>query len=129
MNLLKKSRILLFFLVIVLIAGFATYRILYKPHTSIEEQSAKFTGTSEDLLAKISKSAVKWEGTVVEISGKVTSKDKKGLMLNTAIYCQLIHPDLLFHIQENQTIYIKGRVIGYDDLLEELKLDKTIIIK
>ncbi len=129
MSLLKKSKFLLSFLVIVFIVGVTTYRILYKPHISIEEQSAIFTGTSDDLLAKISKNAIKWEGAVVKISGKVTSKDKSGLMLNAAIYCQLIRPDLLFHIPENQSIQVKGRVIGYDDLLEELKLDKATIIK
>jgi hypothetical protein len=32
-------------------------------------------------------------------------------------------------LKVGQEIEIKGRMIGYDDLLEEIKLDKTVIIK
>ena len=34
----------------------------------------------------------------------------------------------LTELNIKQEVSIKGRIIGYDDLLEELKLDKTIII-
>jgi hypothetical protein len=33
------------------------------------------------------------------------------------------------NLSEGQKIKIKGRIIGYDDLLGELKLDKAIILK
>jgi hypothetical protein len=32
------------------------------------------------------------------------------------------------NISENQTINVKGRFIGYDDILEEFKMDQVSII-
>ena len=48
-------------------------------------------------------------------------------MIDNSTYCQLKDKTALGTIKEGESIAIKGRMIGYDDLLEEVKLDQTII--
>jgi hypothetical protein len=43
------------------------------------------------------------------------------VLLDQSINCTFEKADL--SIKENQTLNVKGRVIGFDDLLGELKMD------
>ena len=61
------------------------------------------------------------------ISGKITKLDSQGIMISPNIYCQFLDSIFSKKIQLNDTISVKGRVIGYDDLFEELKLDQCLI--
>jgi hypothetical protein len=128
MSLSKKIKIAIGIIAFVLITAYVVKSIIYKPHVLIEQQDSVYKGDALDFLEKIKVDASQWQDKIVELSGKITSKDKQGLMLNTAIYCQLKMMEDLSSLSEGQEVSIKGRIIGYDDLLEELKLDKTIII-
>lgn len=128
MSLSKKIKIAVGVIAFVLISAYVIKSIIYKPHTLIEQQESVFKGTALEFLENVKLDASQWQDKVVELSGKITSKDNQGFMLNNAIYCQLNTIEDLMTVNENQEISIKGRIIGYDDLLEELKLDKTIII-
>ena len=68
-----------------------------------------------------------WQDKIVVVSGEVTNIDEKGIMLSSKIYCQLKQVTDLQKINPSNNISLKGRIIGYDDLLEELKLDQCII--
>jgi hypothetical protein len=35
----------------------------------------------------------------------------------------------VLNLQSNQTVKIKGRFVGYDDLMEELKMDQCQLIE
>jgi hypothetical protein len=128
MSLSKKIKIAIGIIAFVLITAYVVKSIIYKPHALIEQQDSVYKGDALDFLKKIKVDASQWQDKIVELSGKITSKDEQGLMLNTAIYCQLKMMEDLSSLSEGQEVSIKGRIIGYDDLLEELKLDKTIII-
>jgi hypothetical protein len=128
MSLSKKIKIAIGIIAFVLITAYVVKSIIYKPHVLIEQQDSVYKGDALDFLKKIKVDTSQWQDKIVELSGKITSKDKQGLMLNTAIYCQLKMMEDLSSLSEGQEVSIKGRIIGYDDLLEELKLDKTIII-
>lgn len=128
MSLSKKIKIAIGIIAFVLISAYVVKSVIYKPHTLIEQQESVYKGEALDFLESIKVDASQWQDKVVELSGKITSKDNQGIMLNNAIYCQLNVIEDLSSLSEGQDISIKGRIIGYDDLLEELKLDKTIII-
>jgi len=66
---------------------------------------------------------------VVELVGVITAKDAKGISINESIYFQLEEGTSTKMLSKGEKLKIKGRIIGYDDLLEELKLDKAIILK
>lgn len=128
MSLSKKIKIAVGVIAFVLSSAYIVKSIIYKPHTLIEQQEAVYKGAALEFLESVKVDASQWQDKVVELSGKITSKDNQGFMLNNAIYCQLDTIENLIAVNENQDISIKGRIIGYDDLLEELKLDKSIII-
>ena len=129
MSLSKKSKWILIILIIGLIAAFGVYKYAYKAHETTEELKADFTGSSNDFLTKVSSDANAWLNKTVELSGEITSKDEKGITLSNSIYCQF-REDVNFNsLIKGQQITLKGQVIGYDDLLEELKLNQCIIQK
>ena len=78
-------------------------------------------------MSKVQENAAEWQDKVVIISGKITSLDDKGFILSSSIYCQLKESSKVSTLSPEKEISLKGRVIGYDDLLEELKLDQCII--
>ncbi|MBA6157314.1 hypothetical protein H3Z83_12420 [Tenacibaculum sp. S7007] len=126
MNWLKRNKLLVI-LLILLAGGYSAYKYSYKPHETIEELAIDFNGNATEFLQKASQNFANWNTKIVEISGEVTAKDENGFTLNNQIYCQLKNIEDNSSIKENQTIKIKGRVIGYDDLLDELKLEQCIL--
>lgn len=131
MSLSKKSKILIGLVLIIAIGGYFGYSYAYKPHTEITDMEVAFTGNAADFLEKIKENPESWtQGEkVVELTGVITAKDEKGISLNESIYFQLAEGTSTEALAEGQKTKIIGRIIGYDDLLEELKLDKAIIIK
>ena len=113
--------------VVILTAGLV-YKTIYKPHVGIEDRELKFTGTTSELLKKVQEDPSLWQDVAVQLSGKVTEAEAKGFTLDQSVYCQLDFISTFQKIKPGDPIVIKGRVIGYDDLLEELKLDQTIIL-
>ena len=115
---------------IIFIGGFIGYKITYKPHETIQDMQTDFKGSGSDLLQHVEQNPLEWNDKVVEIEGKVTQTEPKHFMINTSIYCQKnMNTPHFGSITIGNTYHIKGRIIGYDDLLEELKLDKVILIK
>ena len=126
MNWLKRNKFLAV-LFILLIGGYSAYKYAYKPHKTIEELNVDFEGSSTVFLQKVSQNFSEWNTKVVQLSGKVTAIDENGISLENQIYCQFKNTDARLSIKENDNIQIKGRVIGYDDLLDELKLEQCIL--
>ena len=68
----------------------------------------------------------KYLDKTIQVSGKISGIDKNLVILDSYITTQIspIKKDLSI----GNEIVVKGRVIGYDELLEELKLDQCTII-
>ena len=129
MSLSKKSKWFLTILILGLIVAFSAYKYAYKAHETTEELKADYKGNSNNFLTKISTDADIWLNKTVELSGEITSKDEKGITLSNSIYCQFREDVNFVLLAKGQQITVKGQVIGYDDLLEELKLNQCIIQK
>tara|TARA_B100000795_G_C22768380_1_gene426750 strand:+ start:1146 stop:1532 length:387 start_codon:yes stop_codon:yes gene_type:complete len=127
MSLSKKNKLIIVVLLVIAVVGFTIYKYAMQPPAKIESKKIDFSGTSDELLLKITENTEEWQDKVVLISGKITSIEDKGIVLSSSIYCQLKNPIIINQIDPNNYITLKGRVIGYDDLLEELKLDQCII--
>ncbi|CAI8388356.1 MAG: Uncharacterised protein [Polaribacter sejongensis] len=129
MNLSRKSNIAFAVIAIIVITVFSVYKYSTKPPAEIEDRSVDFTGTSKELFRKVEENAALWQDKIVIISGEISSLDTKGFVLSQNIYCLLKDFSTLKTFTSKQNITLKGRVIGYDDLFEELKLDQCIIQK
>ena len=128
----KNKKRLLIALIAIVTVGVGGYFYLYQSHQSINDMEVAFKGNSQDFLTKIEGSADEWTtggNKVVELTGVISGKDLKGVTVNGSIYFQLEEGTKTDNLKEGQKINIKGRIIGYDDILEELKLDKAIILK
>jgi hypothetical protein len=131
MSLSKKSKIIIAVVVILAVAVTGGLLYIYKGHKTIDEMEVAFKGNSQDFLSKIEENADSWTKgeKVIELTGEITAKDVKGISINESIYFQLEEGTKTDNLSEGQKIKIKGRIVGYDDLLGELKLDKAIILK
>jgi len=132
MSLSKKSKILLISLLVLIVVGVGGYFYIYQPHKSLDDMEVVYTGSAQEFQSKMEASAYTWTKTgdkVIELTGVITAKDVKGVSINESFYFQLEEGTKTDDLAENQNVRIKGRIIGYDDLLGELKLDKAIILK
>ncbi len=105
------------------------YKFTYQPHATIQSKAVDFKGSAPALLLELNTAPEKWTNKIVDITGKVSQSDSLGFMLESNIYCQKNHEFIISQSSIiNSTLRIKGRIIGYDDLLEELKLDQVILL-
>ncbi|CAL2077469.1 hypothetical protein [Tenacibaculum sp. 190524A02b] len=126
MSLTKKSKWLFIILGILLIGGFLVYKQIYKPHKTTEEIEAIYTGSSTNFVKELEKGFDQWNNKTIELNGTITSIVDNGFILDDFIFCQLREDNTLSKKQNDQ-ITVKGTVIGYDELLNELKLNQCII--
>ena len=127
MRLSKRSKVLIGGLACGIMATIAIYIYAMQPPAKIESKKVDFTGSSDSFLTKVQKDFAIWQDKVVLLTGTITTADENGIVLSNQIYCQFREDVNKTHIQPNQKVQLKGRVIGYDDLLEELKLDQCIL--
>jgi hypothetical protein len=122
-----------FFVIVLLIIGaLVVYNYIYKSHRNIETETTSFVSTASDLVdefvSDIETSTEKYLDKVVEISGFVTKVDHAVLEIDNNVSCYfdkaITNTQLL-----NKKIIIKGRCIGFDELLDEIKMDQCTVLK
>ena len=128
---MRKFFKILAILVVVLVFGFFSYDYLMTGGgRDLEKEKSEFNISAVDIFAEFSANAqtatTKYLNKAVEISGKVTSVNANVITLDEKISCQLLVSE---EVLLNNQVKIKGRVTGYDDLLEELKLDQCLVVK
>lgn len=115
---------------VLFISIIVVYNYAYQDHRNIKDEQVSISVTAIQISQEFINNPVGSEKTylnkTIEISGLVTAIDKNNLTLDNKVFCQLAENQLP---KENSNIKIKGRFIGYDDLLEEIKLDQCYIIE
>ncbi len=118
------------FVIVLIICVVATYKYVYKSGRDIANETHLFELTSFELKNEIlnnqDASLKKYLNKTILVSGKVTTISKNTFVLDNFISAQLLEENNL--LTTDSFLKIKGRVIGYDDLLEELKLDNCTIL-
>jgi len=117
-------------LLIIVIVTFLGYHYIYQDHRDIESETAAFTFTAEDITNEFeinpSDAESKYLNKTIIISGIITGLNSNQITVNDKVFCQLNNPTNI--LKTNQKVTLKGRFIGYDNLLEEIKLDQCYII-
>lgn len=117
-------------LLIIIIVTFLGYHYIYQDHRDIESETAEFTLTAEDITNEFeinpSDAESKYLNKTIIISGIITELNSNQITLNDKVFCQLNSATNI--LKTNQKVTLKGRFIGYDNLLEEIKLDQCYII-
>ena len=117
-------------LLIIVIVTFLGYHYIYQDHRDIESETAAFTFTAEDITNEFeinpSDAESKYLNKTIIISGIITELNSNQITVNDKVFCQLNKATNI--LKTHQEVTLKGRFIGYDNLLEEIKLDQCYII-
>ena len=118
-------------LIAIVIIAIVGYNYLYKDHRNIESEKVQFSLTAQQIHTEfkndIDLSQDKYLNKTMEISGLVSEKNETEITIDDKVFCQFSKKNTKQGIQPNSKITVKGRFIGYDDLLEQIKLDQCII--
>lgn len=119
-------------LVIIILLAFAAYKYIYQNHRNINTEQPEFVISSNTITNEFLQNSIeaekKYLNKTIEIKGNITEINEKDITLNNTVFCQF--DDIINNtVKINDSISIKGRCIGYDDLLELLKIDQSTIIE
>lgn len=129
---MKKKTIILSGIIVMVVLGILAYNYIYQDHRNIDTEAPEFVLISEHLIDEFAKdveaSQKKYLNKVLKISGKTTEVSNSTIVIDGSIFCQF-RDKISDKAKDNTTLSIKGRCIGYDDLLEEIKLDQCSIVE
>lgn len=124
-------RILLAVALITSATYFGYNYIMHGGERDLATEASDFIVSSQDITTEftnnIDASNKKYLEKAVEITGTITSINATEVIISNTIICNLKQPEKKY--KTGKTVIIKGRIVGYDDLLGDLKLDQCTIIK
>ena len=131
MNLLKKNKtvFIIISIVILSVGVISVYQYISCSPKKTVEIAPVYTGNANEFNYLVTDNLSHWISKIVQITGKVTQVNEDGILLNGTIYCQFEDIHDLQSITENQNIVVKGKLVGFDELLMEIKLNQCIIIQ
>jgi len=117
---------------LILVVGILfAYHYIYPDHRIISEEPVSYNLDAESFFNEFAEDSqnaeLKYLDQTIIILGVITSIDYKSVTISNKIYGQF--ETLNSDLKVNDSIAIKGRCIGFDDLLEEIKLDQCSVIK
>ncbi|WP_299225231.1 hypothetical protein [uncultured Psychroserpens sp.] len=125
---MRKRIIVLLVLLLTVIVG---YNYIYQDHRDIKNEVAEYSISSNEIALMFFENATRSEqkllNKTIEVSGAISEINVGEVTIDDKIFCQLSNKTLTL-TKGDEHIKIKGRVIGYDDLLEQVKLDQCIIL-
>jgi len=128
----RKVYILLAIIAVIIIAFFSARYYAYNAgKRDIQSEDTAFTITAKTITDEFTNNTVasnkKYLEKPVAVSGTVTSVNGTEVIIDNSVNCNFSKPDA--SVKSGQNVVIKGRVIGFDDLLGEVKLDQCNLNK
>lgn len=127
-----KKKLLI--LLIILASGlFLLYTYIYKSHRDISNEKESFVLSVAKLKLDFSQNDslanAKYLDKTIVIYGKISTIDlsTNSIYLDNSVSATLKEKPT--GLKVNDSIQLKGRFIGYDDLLEEFKMDECTPVK
>ena len=123
----KKFRIIVLSIVVTGLTFFTGYNYVMNGgarNLSTEETAYTVSSKSitKEFATNIEVSNKKYLEKAIAIKGTITQINGSQVIIDDSIICNL--KDFDPSILKNQVVTLKGRVVGYDDLMGELKLDQ-----
>ena len=126
---LKNKFPILFLLGISILAGYIAFQLLFPKARNIIQEKPEYKITATALQKDMSQPSLasNYIDRVLELKGLVSEVAPNHIMLDNKIQIHLLNPEEQ-SINLGEIITIKGRCVGFDDLLEEVKIDQATII-
>jgi len=131
---MTKKNITGLFMVFFTILGIGVYFYAYQDHRDIAKEKGNFEVIATEIFMEFQdnekEATAKYLDKTIIVSGKVDSFDPstQSVFLDGKVFATFLN-EIPQEIELNAEITLKGRLIGYDSLLGELKMDQCIIIK
>ncbi len=129
---ISKRRIYVLLIAAVIIAGGLIYNYTFNSkHRTISEEKALFEMSTEVLAIQFetneSEATNNYLDKVLAITGTITEIENTDIILNDKLHVsfETVNSDQLF---TSAQVTIKGRCVGYDNLLEMVKIDQATLI-
>ena len=111
--------------------GVVAYSMYNKPHKDYCEAEVAQTWTSHDLVSWYSshpaEDHAQWQEKVVLVEGPVSSSSDQGVVLSPGVVLTWGCGNAPKSALEG-TIRVKGRIVGFDDLFGEIRLDHAQVV-
>lgn len=119
------------FLLLGILVLFGVYKfVLNSAERDIESEKASFNVSAQKIIKEFSddsaKASTNYQDKTIEITGVITNSEASQLILDGIVICEMTKKDT---IAIGKKATIKGRFVGYDDLMGELKMDQSTLIK
>lgn len=128
---MKIKIVILFLLLIAIVMG--VYFYTYKGHRDIAAEKESYTIAATEIFSEFQANEInanaKYLDKTIEVRGILTSVDvaTKSIVIDDQLFATF-KEELPKTLPLNAKIKIKGRLIGYDALLEELKMDQCVLL-
>ena len=123
------KKVLFALIAIVVMAALVGAYIWFKPHRDIRNEQAVYEFQANELALFFAENEAEANATyldkVIVVEGDAIKIADDHILMTEGIYCSgdFAGSD----IQEGDRIWIKGRVVSYDDLFREVRLDQCIL--
>ena len=125
---MKKQVKIVIALVFVSLGLYFAYNYMYQDHRDIKEEKAVVLISASELVNYFNENnSEKVLNKTVQFSGIITEIDTKNITLDDKVQCSFDAE--IKNLNLNETITVKGRCIGFDELFDVAKIDQSSIIK
>tara|TARA_B100000780_G_scaffold209271_1_gene149312 strand:- start:4422 stop:4811 length:390 start_codon:yes stop_codon:yes gene_type:complete len=115
--------------IIVIIIGYLSYNYMYQEHRNVLEEKASFSMSSVRLYSIFNNTSTEshreYLNKIIEFDGLVNSINEGLLVIKPNIVCKLDSNFSIANLNIGDTLILKGRCIGFDDLFMEVKMDNV----
>ncbi len=129
MNKRKKTTILI--VSVLLLLGISGYNyVMHGGARDLTQEDTAYNLTSEGIKKEFQSNTEvsnnKYLEKAVTISGQITAVNDHEIILNNSIVCNL--KDENKNLKNIENVTVKGRIVGYDDLMGDIKLDNCFVV-
>lgn len=129
---MKNKKIIFTVIALMIIGGIVGYNYIYQDHRDIESEKPAYTVKAASFIKEFqvneAEATTKYLNKTIAVEGILSSIDGNTVVIDDVVF---------FALSENETpptsdkintaVQVKARCIGYDSLLEEVKLDQATL--
>lgn len=114
-------------LIVGILALAAYWYVFHKPHRDLIHEEAAFSLSANILMSDFQKDRAMADSLyidqIISLKGVVKELQEAALILEPGIYGSLDSTETMPALKVGDSVQIRGRVLSFDELFEEVKLD------
>lgn len=124
------KKVLPILLIIILIAGAVYWYVFHKPHRDLQNEDTAYSLNAPTLVQEFSANQAMADSLYVDqliaLRGVISELEDRALILAPGVYCSLDSTATMPSLKVGDSVALRGRVLSYDELFEEVKMDYVL---